>query len=83
MAKKQRKETIKKLSFEVINSWRADWNKFVREAFGVNLDPEQQEILSSLRHSPWQRLCRRLCRHIVSLSHAPLEAHKERGRRVG
>ena len=49
MAKKQRKETIKKLSFEVINSWRADWNKFVREAFGVNLDPEQQEILSSVQ----------------------------------
>ena len=51
MAKKQRKETIKKLSFEVINSWRADWNKFVREAFGVNLDPEQQEILSSVQHN--------------------------------
>ena len=51
MAKKQRKEIIKKLSFEVINSWRADWNKFVREAFGVNLDPEQQEILSSVQHN--------------------------------
>lgn len=51
MAKKQRKELIKKLSFEVINSWRADWNKFVREAFGVNLDPEQQEILSSVQHN--------------------------------
>lgn len=33
----------------LIDSWRRDWNKFVREALGVTLDREQQEILSSVQ----------------------------------
>lgn len=37
---------------ELINSWRADWNKFVRDALGVNLDHEQQQILSSVQFNP-------------------------------
>lgn len=36
----------------LLNSWRADWNKFVREALGVTLDREQQEILSSVQFNP-------------------------------
>lgn len=34
---------------DLINSWREDWNKFVREALGVSLDSEQQEILRSVQ----------------------------------
>lgn len=40
---------IKKQGIDLMNSWRADWNKFVREALGVTLDREQQEILSSVQ----------------------------------
>lgn len=36
----------------MMNSWRADWNKFVRDVLGVTLDPEQQAILSSVQHNP-------------------------------
>lgn len=46
---KRRNDKIKAAGLEAINSWRADWNKFVREALGVNLDPEQQEILRSVQ----------------------------------
>lgn len=35
-----------------MNSWRADWNRFVRDAFGVILDREQQEILHSVQCNP-------------------------------
>lgn len=35
-----------------MNSWRADWNRFVRDALGVTLDREQQEILSSVQFNP-------------------------------
>lgn len=46
------KEILKRKGVELMNSWRADWNKFVREALGVNLDREQQEILSSVQFNP-------------------------------
>jgi len=36
----------------LMNQWRADWNKFVRDVFGVTLDKEQQEILSAVQNSP-------------------------------
>jgi hypothetical protein len=36
----------------LLNSWRADWNKFIREALGANLDKEQQAIVSSVQHNP-------------------------------
>lgn len=45
-------ERQKRAGIELINSWRADWNKFVREALGVTLDREQQEILGSVQHNP-------------------------------
>ncbi len=32
--------------------WREDWNRFVRDALGVRLDPEQQEILHSVQVNP-------------------------------
>lgn len=47
MTQRDRQEANK--WFKLINSWRADWNKFVREALGVTLDREQQAILSSVQ----------------------------------
>lgn len=49
--KKQRKDIVRKKGLQLIDTWRADWNKFVKEALGVNLDSEQQEILSSVQHN--------------------------------
>lgn len=46
---RKRKDKIRAVGLELMNSWRADWNKFVKEALGVNLDPEQQEILRSVQ----------------------------------
>ena len=40
---------MRKVGLELMNSWRADWCKFVREAFGVCLDEEQQAILRSVQ----------------------------------
>ncbi len=45
-------DIMRKRGVALLNSWRADWNKFVREALGVNLDKEQQAILSSVQHNP-------------------------------
>lgn len=47
----KRNDIIRKQGISLIDSWRADWNKFVREALGVVLDSEQQEILSSVQHN--------------------------------
>lgn len=48
---KKRKDIIRQKGLGLIDAWRADWNKFVHEAFGVYLDPEQQAILSSVQHN--------------------------------
>lgn len=48
MARKD-KGKLRTAGLERVNAWRADWNKFVKEALGVNLDPEQQEILRSVQ----------------------------------
>ena len=45
-------EIMQRKGVALLNSWRADWNKFVREALGVTLDREQQEILSSVQFNP-------------------------------
>ena len=42
---------MRKVGLELMNSWRADWCKFVREAFGVCLDEEQQAILRSVQYN--------------------------------
>lgn len=36
----------------LLDSWRADWCKFAREALGVNLDAEQEAILRSVQFNP-------------------------------
>lgn len=38
--KKQNKDILRKKGLELMNLWRADWNRFVREALGVTLDKE-------------------------------------------
>ena len=43
---------LRQRGISLLNDWRADWNKFVREALGVTLDREQQEILSSVQFNP-------------------------------
>lgn len=45
-------DIIRRKGIELLNSWRADWNRFVRDALGVTLDREQQEILSSVQFNP-------------------------------
>ena len=46
---KQNKGKLRAVGLERVNAWRADWCKFVKDALGVNLDPEQQEILRSVQ----------------------------------
>lgn len=51
MAIKQN-DRLRQRGIDLVNSWRQDWNKFLREAIGANLDPEQQAIVSAVQHSP-------------------------------
>lgn len=46
-----RKPDLKQRGLDLMTSWRKDWNKFLREAFGVNLDSEQQAIVSAVQHN--------------------------------
>lgn len=45
-------DIVRKRGVELLNSWRADWNRFVRDALGVTLDREQQDILASVQFNP-------------------------------
>lgn len=47
-----RNEIIQRKGIALLNSWRADWNRFVRDALGVTLDREQQDILASVQFNP-------------------------------
>lgn len=50
MATRRRTEnTLETRGISLINSWRADWCKFAKEALGVTLDKEQREILRSVQ----------------------------------
>lgn len=40
---------IRRRGLSLMNSWRADWCKFAREALGVTLDAEQEAILRSVQ----------------------------------
>lgn len=42
---------IEKAAISKIQQWQQDWPLFAREAFGVFLDPEQEEILLSVQHN--------------------------------
>ncbi len=43
---------IRRRGIALMDSWRADWNKFVYEALDVRLDREQQKILESVQFNP-------------------------------
>lgn len=45
-------EIVQRKGIALLNSWRADWNRFVRDALGVTLDREQQDILASVQFNP-------------------------------
>ena len=40
---------VKQRGLDLMTAWRADWVRFVQEAFGVTLDSEQQAILRSVQ----------------------------------
>lgn len=42
---------------DVFRTWQADWNKFAREALRVNLDPEQQAIISAIQVNKMISVC--------------------------
>lgn len=48
-----KKKTIdtKQRATTLFASWRTDWNKFIKEALGVNLDEEQQAIVTAVQHN--------------------------------
>ena len=45
----KQEQMIRRRGLSLMNSWRADWCKFAREALGVSLDAEQQAILRSVQ----------------------------------
>lgn len=49
--KKQDKKRLREKGLALMNEWRADWCRFAKEALGVTLDPEQQEILRSVQYN--------------------------------
>lgn len=51
MARKQ-DIILRQRGIDLLNSWRQDWNKFIREALGANLDKEQQAIVTSVQFNP-------------------------------
>ena len=42
-------DTVRRNAEKLFKSWREDWNKFIREALGVTLDPEQQAIVAAVQ----------------------------------
>ena len=42
-------DTVRRNADKLFKSWREDWNKFIREALGVTLDPEQQAIVAAVQ----------------------------------
>lgn len=42
-------EHIHKNANRLFAGWRNDWNKFIKDALGVKLDPEQQEIVAAVQ----------------------------------
>ena len=44
-------ETLRRNADKLFQSWRNDWNKFIEEALGVTLDPEQQAIVAAVQRN--------------------------------
>ena len=49
---------IEQKHIDLFNSWRADWNKFVRDVLHARLDREQQAIITSIQTQSDDRLLR-------------------------
>lgn len=45
-------DDLKRKGEQAMLSWINDWNKFIREVLGANLDPAQQKIIESVQHNP-------------------------------
>lgn len=41
--------TVRRNADKLFKSWREDWNKFIKDALGVTLDPEQQAIVAAVQ----------------------------------
>lgn len=48
----QQQDNLRQRGIALLNSWRQDWNKFIREALGATLDREQQAIVESVQSNP-------------------------------
>lgn len=46
---RKNEDTVRKNAEKLFKSWREDWNKFIKEALGVTLDAEQQEIVAAVQ----------------------------------
>ena len=47
----KQEQIMRQKGLSLMQSWRADWCKFAREALGVVLDEEQQAILRSVQYN--------------------------------
>ena len=45
----RKNDEVRRNADKLFQSWRSDWNKFIKEALGVTLDPEQQEIVAAVQ----------------------------------
>lgn len=45
----RKNDTVRRNADKLFQSWRNDWNKFIKEALGVTLDPEQQAIVAAVQ----------------------------------
>lgn len=46
-----RSSSVERKAEGLFATWRADWNTFIRDAFGVTLDSEQQAIVTAVQHN--------------------------------
>lgn len=45
----RKNDEVRRNAGKLFQSWRNDWNKFIKEALGVTLDPEQQAIVAAVQ----------------------------------
>lgn len=48
---------MKQNNVDIYNSWRQDWNKYIREVLKVSLDKEQQKIVESVQLNKMVSVC--------------------------
>lgn len=44
-------EKLRKNAAKLFEAWRTDWNKFIKDALGVNLDADQRAIVAAVQHN--------------------------------